>query len=124
MTFLERPDRILKALPFIVDKATWHAQGMKNNASQSYPQAMWRNVNNEWQLTHLHKFYGAWRDFGGERFDARSDNAHIQVHAAARRTTVGAGVAAHANWTVAVNNADHLVPARVNLSGRHYPPAL
>lgn len=119
MTFLERPDRILKALPFIVDKATWHAQGMKNNASQSYPQAMWRNVNNEWQLTHLHKFYGAWRDFGGERFDVRSDNAHIQVHAAARRTAERAGISAHANWTVAVNNANHLVPARVNLS---WPP--
>jgi hypothetical protein len=117
MTFLERPDRILKALPFIVDKATWHAQGMQNNASQSYPQAMWRFVRDEWQITHLHKFYGAWRDFGGERFRARSDNAHVQVHAAAIRTA--SGTAAHANWTVAVNNVDHLVPARVQLA---WPP--
>ena len=68
MTFMERPDRILKALPFIVDKATWHYQGQQNNASQSYPQTMWRKVNEEWQITHLHKFYGLWRDFGGERF--------------------------------------------------------
>ena len=110
MTFLERPDRILKALPFIVDKATWHVQGSQNNASQSYPQAMWRKVSNEWQITHLHKFYGMWRDFGGKRFPARSDHAQVQVHAAVRH------VAALANWTVAVNNADHLVPTRVHLA--------
>ena len=113
MTFMERPDRILKALPFIVDKATWHYQGQQNNASQSYPQAMWRKVSEEWQITHLHKFYGLWRDFGGERFRARSDYAHVQVHAAAT------GSGARVNWTLAVNNADHLVPSRVHLS---WPP--
>ena len=35
------------------------------------------------------------------------------------RTAGRAGIPAHANWTVAVNNANHLVPARVNLS---WPP--
>ena len=44
MHFLDRPDRILKALPFIVDKALWDQAGFANNASRSYPWVLWRKV--------------------------------------------------------------------------------
>ena len=96
---------------------------------------MWRLVNSEWQLTHLAKFYAAWRDFGGERFAARSDSAHVQVATGERHGGGGGGEEdggdqgsngnnnnnhhGWANWTVALNNADHLVPARVALA---WPP--
>ena len=97
---------------------------------------MWRLVNSEWQLTHLAKFYAAWRDFGGERFAARSDSAHVQVATGERHGGGGGGGEEEdggdqgsngnnnnhhgwANWTVALNNADHLVPARVALA---WPP--
>ena len=94
MTFLDRPDRILKALPFIVGKATWDAAGRANNASHSYPFLLWRTMpppgaahpentpakteptsadSAEWMgavfvETHLHKWYAAFADLDGDRF--------------------------------------------------------
>ena len=51
--FLSRPDRILRALPFIVNKASWDKSGMANNASQSYPFVLWRNVTTAAALEHF-----------------------------------------------------------------------
>ena len=67
MHFIDRPDRILKALPFITGKAIWSPASRANNASHSYPFALWRtltrpggdpeNKNHRiYALTHLHKF--------------------------------------------------------------------
>ena len=117
MSFMDRPDRILKALPFIVNKATWDTAGMAHNASASYPFVLWRNVsgtgsassNFSWAPTHLHKFYAAWRDVDGERFAAQSDDANVQVQAFATAS----------NWTVALNNLNHTGAARVALA---WPP--
>jgi hypothetical protein len=112
MSFMDRPDRILKALPFIVDKASWDQAGMADNASASYPFVLWRNVsgsdasNFSWAPTHLHKFYAAWRDVDGERFAAQSDDANVQVQAFATAS----------NWTVALNNLNHTGAARVALA--------
>lgn len=94
MEFLNRPDRILKALPFIVGKATWNTAGRENNASHSYPWVMWRSVtpaiigdeqiekesDSVYIQTHLHKWYAALQNVDGDRFVARSDTANVQVH--------------------------------------------
>ena len=44
MEFLDRPDRIIKALPFIVGKATWSAPSRGNNGSHSNPWVLWRTM--------------------------------------------------------------------------------
>eukprot|EP00039_Didymoeca_costata_P005509 m.82080 g.82080 ORF g.82080 m.82080 type:complete len:667 (+) comp12851_c0_seq4:150-2150(+) len=59
MQFMDRADRLLKAIPFIVDKATWNPNTLQNS-TYSYPWVMWRYVNNSWQETHLVKFYQFW----------------------------------------------------------------
>ena len=128
MSFLDRPDRILKALPFLVDKATWDQAGMTDNATFSYPWALWRFATpsgaaaGQWLPTYLHLHFAAWRDVQGERIAAASDDANVQIQAF--RTAVVAGTATRppsANWTVAANNADHTTPARVALSWAALP---
>merc|ERR1712185_631982 len=86
---------------------------MADNSSHSYPWVLWRNVSVsrgggtgfEWAPTHLHKFFAAWRDVDGDRFQAKSDEANVQVH----------GFAASGNWTVALNNLNHTAPVNVSL---------
>ena len=53
MSFLSRPDKILRALPFITNKATWDNEGMVNNATNSYPFVLWRNVTTAEAARHL-----------------------------------------------------------------------
>ena len=96
MTFLDRPDRILKALPFITGKATWDAAGRADNGSHSYPFDLWRTVTPAGTArpatasasadadavfveTHLHKWYAAFADVDGDRIVARADAADLQV---------------------------------------------
>ena len=92
MTFLDRPDRIIRALPFIVGKATWDKAGMANNASHSYPFALWRNITKSlhisregkenydtWTPTHLHKFFQAWQNVDGNRFFANTSDMNMLV---------------------------------------------
>eukprot|EP01050_Picozoa_sp_SAG11_P016527 SAG11_NODE_2264_length_3606_cov_1.320217_1_plen_1087_part_00 len=90
MHFLDRPDRILKALPFIVGKATWNAASKANNGSHSYPWLLWRTVTptgadpestTVFLETHLHKWFELFADLDGERFLAHSDDATVQVQA-------------------------------------------
>ena len=92
MTFLDRPDRIIRALPFIVGKATWNKAGMANNASNSYPFVLWRNISkslqtskqaNEdhgtWTPTHLHKFFQVWQNVDGHRFVTNTSDMNLLV---------------------------------------------
>jgi hypothetical protein len=58
MSFLSRPDKILRALPFITNKATWDEGGMANNASDSYPFVLWRNVTTAEAARHLQQIVG------------------------------------------------------------------
>jgi hypothetical protein len=108
MAFLDRPDRILKALPFITGKSSWDAAGKANNASHSYPFNLWRTVTPAGQdpankstvyaETHLHKWYDAWSRVDGDRFVVSSTDAEVQVHGF-RQTKA----ATHA-WQVVANN--------------------
>jgi hypothetical protein len=104
MAFLDRPDRILKALPFITGKATWDAKGRANNASHSYPFNLWRTVTPAGQdptnkttvyaETHLHKWYDAWSQVDGDRFVVSSTDAELQVQGFRQTKAVGADLGA------------------------------
>eukprot|EP01043_Picozoa_sp_COSAG02_P014659 COSAG02_NODE_608_length_19607_cov_201.543059_1_plen_753_part_00 len=92
MEFLRRPDRILKALPFISGKATWNAASRANNASHSYPFLLWRtltppggdpNNSSQWLFvqTYLHLWFAMMQELDGDRVKIASDNAGVQAHA-------------------------------------------
>ena len=92
MEFLRRPDRILKALPFITGKATWNAASRANNASHSYPFLLWRtltpsgadpNNSSQWLFvqTYLHLWFNMMQDLDGDRVAVVSDSADVQAHA-------------------------------------------
>ena len=125
MTFMDRPDRIAKALPFIVDKATWDARGLLDNATESYPFVLWRNVTlpngtTAWLPTHIHKLYATWRDFDGDRFFAASDDANVQTQAFGAAAAVGD--AGTSQWRLALNNLNVTASVRVALSWASLPP--
>lgn len=96
MQLLARPDRMLKAVPFVCTKATWLSYA--DNAS--YPWVLWRDLNHTgtgpsrpatavWAPTHLWKFYALWANVTGHRVRAASSDANVQVNA----YLDGAGVA-------------------------------
>lgn len=82
MQYMERPDRVLKAVPFIVGKATWD-NDTKADPSLSYPWALWRwnRTISDWQPTHLHKHYQLWAGVNGSARLAQSSSANVLVHA-------------------------------------------
>lgn len=77
MTYMDRPDRILKVVPFtLVDISRWT------------PIAHWTLYRREGmrmegalQPTHHMKFYEFWKDVKGERISMKSSHPDIQVHA-------------------------------------------
>lgn len=73
MQFMERPASVLKAVPFIVDKATW------SHAAAPYPWVLWRMVDGQYEQTDLAKFYAFWQPVEGERFVVHSSDANVQV---------------------------------------------
>jgi len=84
LTFGERPDQILSAIPFIPIKAEW---GSQDNGSP-YPWRLMRRRNempgetgNQWVFTEMVKFYQLWSDVNGFRVDAESTNPDIQTSA-------------------------------------------
>ncbi|WP_211211957.1 T9SS type A sorting domain-containing protein [Flexithrix dorotheae] len=77
MSLMDRPDMMLKAIPFIVDKAVWYS----NANPYPYPHVLLREVDGEWVYTHLVKFYQLWQEVEGTRVDTYSYNPDIQVHA-------------------------------------------
>jgi len=84
LQFLERPDRLLKAIPFIVGKATWYP----TMGEFFYPFTLWHleqegynGKDQQWVETHLGKFYQLWERVTGSRVKATSSDANIQVAA-------------------------------------------
>ncbi|MBD1390460.1 ricin-type beta-trefoil lectin domain protein [Neiella sp. HB171785] len=84
MNFLERPNRIEKAIPFIPVKAEW------GRISESIPY-YWRlmrqkfegqgETGDEWVFTDQVKFYQLWADVNGQRVDTAATDLDIQVDA-------------------------------------------
>lgn len=76
LEFMDRPDNILKAIPFIVPKALWADDGDK------YAWRLMRqNESGQWVYTELVKFYQLWSNVKGTRVYSQSDNVDILTDA-------------------------------------------
>jgi hypothetical protein len=117
MQLMNRPDRVVKAIPFIVGKAIWHVASDGPTADDSsttpYPFVLWRNTKRQvagknratdtWSETHLHKFYQMWEELpdGAQRFAVDSDDANVQVQGF---RSAGGGTASLSTLFVAINS--------------------
>ncbi len=88
MQFLERPDIIEQALPFMLLKATWWKPNTDNgqHPDAKYAHRLFRQkkelegeTGDEWVFTELIKFYQLWSKVKGTRVDTKSSNLDIQV---------------------------------------------
>ncbi|MEM6966527.1 MAG: Ig-like domain-containing protein [Bacteroidota bacterium] len=84
LTFSERPQDILSAIPFVIVKAFW---GVQDNGNP-YPWRLMRqnfelpgSTGNFWEFTEMVKFYQLWSDVKGTRIDTRSTDPDIQCNA-------------------------------------------
>lgn len=83
MQYMERPDTILKTIPFIVLKAEW------GRISETIPYASRllrqegepASASGKWIFTELVKFYDLWSDVTGTRVDTISDDPDIMIDA-------------------------------------------
>ncbi|WP_435314295.1 beta-agarase [Cellulophaga fucicola] len=86
MSLLDKPDRLLKAVPFITGKATWFYKDSRNPDGHPYPWVLLRKgKNGAYKYTHLRKFWQLWKDVQGNRVYATSNNPDIQVHVFANK---------------------------------------
>lgn len=86
MSLLDKPDRLLKAVPFITGKATWFYKDSRNPDGHPYPWVLLRKgKNGAYKYTHLRKFWQLWKGVQGKRIYATSNNPDIQVHAFANK---------------------------------------
>lgn len=81
MNFMSKPDRILKAVPFIVGKGSWYYKDPKNKDGNPYPWVITRkSPDGSYEYTHLIKFYELWKGVKGTFIDINSNNPDIQVN--------------------------------------------
>lgn len=73
-----RDHELLKAIPFIVLKATWY------QAETPYPWVLFHRGDDSWNLTHLAKWYRFWRDAEGRHVPIAVDDQQIQAMAFGR----------------------------------------
>ncbi len=83
MSLLDKPDRLLKSIPFIVADANWFYKDKKKNPDgHSYPWVILRkNKSGVKEITDFKKFYELWKNVSGKRVDIISSNPDIQVNA-------------------------------------------
>lgn len=77
---LDRPDRVLKSIPFIVGYAEW----FKEIGNASYPFTLWRKPHDQqgaYQPTSLRLFYELYAEVHGHRVSVSSSDANVQVQA-------------------------------------------
>ncbi|KAA1243302.1 carbohydrate-binding protein [Aquimarina sp. RZ0] len=83
MQFLERPDYIVKTMPFTPIKAEWG--NILNGAGEiekRYPYTMMdKDAAGNWQWSEFIKWYELWSDVKGTRVDTKSSDLDIQVDA-------------------------------------------
>ncbi|WP_010181953.1 carbohydrate-binding protein [Aquimarina agarilytica] len=78
MQLFEKPDRLLKAVPFIVSKSNWFYDVNNNPNNHPYPWALLpRLKNGNYTYTHLRKFYELWKDVTGHRVIAETNDPDI-----------------------------------------------
>lgn len=80
---LDKPDRIEKAIPYILGSANeFYNDKTINPDGNSHPFALTRKLEDgSYAYTHLVKFYEFWKDVEGERTYVSSDNPDIQANA-------------------------------------------
>lgn len=82
LQFMQRPDDILKTIPFLVLKAEWGRTNVPYN-----PRLMIQNFEKEgetgehWVWSELIKFYELWSDVNGTRVDVRTGNVDVLADA-------------------------------------------
>ena len=111
MQLLERPDRMLQAIPFMILKAEW---GRKNG--YPYPTRLLydedellgfpKDNDGPWVYTERIKFWELWKEVNGTRVDTIASDPDIQVDAYVDGT----------NAYVIVNSLDHTGPQTVALN--------
>lgn len=75
---LEKPDRLLKSVPFIAAKSNWFYNIGNNPNNNPYPWAILRRLGNgQYTYTHLRKFYELWRGVKGHRVLAETNDPDI-----------------------------------------------
>ncbi|MCW2120618.1 T9SS type A sorting domain-containing protein [Flavobacterium sp. 7A] len=84
MSFLERPNTIASAIPFVIVKAEW---GYNSTTGVPYTSRLMRKANEpasytgQWVYTDFVKFYQQWKNVKGTRVDIKSDDPDILVKA-------------------------------------------
>ncbi|AXT60534.1 beta-agarase [Aquimarina sp. AD10] len=83
MSLLDKPDRLLKSIPFIVGEGNWFYKDKKKNPDgHPYPWVIVKkNKDGVKEFTDLKKFYELWKGVSGKRVDVISSNPDIQVNA-------------------------------------------
>ncbi len=83
MQFLERPDYIVKTMPFTPLKASWgDLRNDQGELTSRYPYKMMdRDASGDWQWTQFIKWYELWADVEGTRIDTKASDRDIQVDA-------------------------------------------
>ncbi|MDF7824182.1 Ig-like domain-containing protein [Pontiellaceae bacterium B12227] len=113
MQLLERPDRILQAIPFMILKAEW---GRDSATGYPYPTRLLYDVDEltgdplskdgPWAYTERIKWFELWKEVNGTRVDTVSSDPDIQVDAYVDGT----------NTFVVVSSLDHTGPQVVDLN--------
>ncbi|MBN8430958.1 agarase [Microbulbifer salipaludis] len=84
MNMLERPDQILKSIPFVTIKAEWGRQSdtvpYTNRLMRQRKEAS-GETGDAWVYTEFVKFYQLWSDVKGTRIDSWASDLDIQVNA-------------------------------------------
>lgn len=80
---LDKPDRIEKAIPYILGSATeFYSNSVLNPEGNSHPFSVTRKLEDgTYAYSHLVKFYEFWKDVKGERTYVSSDNPDVQANA-------------------------------------------
>ncbi|AQQ67219.1 agarase [Microbulbifer agarilyticus] len=85
MNMLERPDQILKSIPFVTIKAEW---GRDPETGMPYTNRLMRQksegdgeTGDAWVYTEFVKFYQLWSDVQGTRVDSWASDLDVQVNA-------------------------------------------
>lgn len=82
MALMDKPDRLLKAVPFIVGKGSFFYTSPDNPEGHPYPWVIMRKLKNgSYKYTHMKKFYELWKDVEGKRVEIFSNNPDIQTNA-------------------------------------------
>lgn len=84
MNMLERPDQILKSIPFVTIKAEWGRQSetvpYSNRLMRQKKEAS-GETGDEWVYTEFVKFYQLWSEVKGTRVDSWASDLDVQTNA-------------------------------------------